>query len=75
MINFKMFHKKFAEFLLKILGGQRVTRTIRRTHRKVGRNEPCRCGTHEPTSNNPDVMRPKKYKKCHWAEDVARGVR
>ena len=75
MINFKMFLSGFAKVLASILGTPKVCRTIRRNHEKIGRNEPCGCGRHEPTPGNPDVMRPKKYKNCHWASHVARGIR
>ena len=77
MFNFKMFHTKFAEFMLRILGTPRVTRTIRRQHRKIGRNGACPCGRHEPVPflEHDGVTRPKKYKNCHWAQDEARGVR
>jgi hypothetical protein len=75
MLNFKMFHKSFAAFLMKIFGTPKVCRTIRRRRRKIGRNEQCPCERFEPTPGNEDVMRPKKYKNCHWAYDVARGLR
>jgi len=38
-------------------------RTIRRDYPKVGRNDPCPCGSG------------KKYKKCHGAADAAEGSR
>lgn len=75
MVNFKMFLSGFAAVLKKILGTQKVCRTIRRTHRRIGRNEVCRCGRYEPVPGNEDVMRPKKYKNCCYSEDVRRGVR
>ncbi|MFW5926137.1 MAG: SEC-C metal-binding domain-containing protein, partial [Myxococcota bacterium] len=33
--------------------------TVRRERPKVGRNDPCWCGSG------------KKYKQCHWREDQA----
>lgn len=75
MVNFKMFLSGFAKVLAAILGTPKVCRTIRRRRRKLGRNEACECGRHEPTPGNRDVMRPKKYKHCHWAQHEMRGIR
>jgi len=40
-------------------GGEGVAHTVRRTAPKIGRNDPCYCGSG------------KKYKKCHGAAEVA----
>lgn len=34
---------------------KKVTKPIKRSYEKLGRNEPCWCGSG------------KKYKKCHWS--------
>ena len=41
--------------------GDGKPKTVRRDHRKVGRNDPCPCGSG------------KKYKKCHMRKDQAAG--
>jgi len=44
-------------------GGAAVKQTtVRREHRKVGRNDPCPCGSG------------KKYKKCHMRKEMAAGT-
>ena len=42
-------------------GGQEVVKTMRRSRPKIGRNDPCWCGSG------------KKYKKCHMGKDEADG--
>ncbi len=41
-------------------GGHSVAKTVRRSSPRIGRNDPCPCGSG------------KKYKKCHMADDQAR---
>ena len=44
-------------------GLHRPSYTIKRTHRRIGRNEQCRCGCG------------KKYKYHLWSDDLKRGIR
>jgi hypothetical protein len=79
MVNFKMFLSGFAKVLAAILGTPKVCRTIRRTRRKIGRNEPCGCGKMTGTflidKHCNQVNIPVKYKNCHWATHEAKGMR
>ncbi len=50
-------------YLLRKLLFYKPTKTIKRTHRKISRNERCRCGCD------------KKYKACHWSADVRNEIR
>lgn len=54
------FVRDILEFVAKMRG---PVPQIKRKHRKVDRNERCRCGS------------PMKYKNCHWAYDVEHGLR
>ncbi len=66
MRNYNEMTPKFVRDILEFLASLAVNGSveqIKRTHRKIGRNETCRCNSG------------KKYKYCHWAGDVQRGIR
>jgi len=52
--------RDLLEFISKMSKG---TKPIVRTHRKIGRNETCRCNSG------------MKYKHCHFDEDCRKGIR
>lgn len=62
MKKLKLWWWNFWEYWLRQQLQLRTPKVIKRTHRKIGRNEPCRCGSG------------KKYKRCHWNKDYKRGV-
>ena len=64
MRNRKGMIPKFVRDILEFVAKMKSpVKSINRTHRKVGRNERCRCGS------------PLKYKRCHYAYDVKHGLR
>ncbi len=64
MRNRNLMVPKFIRDLLGCIQSMRSSAyPIKRTHHKIGRNETCRCNSG------------KRYKHCHWSEDVRKGVR
>lgn len=64
MRNRKELTPEFVRSILEYLASMRGSvKQIVRTHRKIGRNELCRCGSGI------------KYKFCCWSGDVRYGVR
>ncbi len=63
MRNHKIMTPKFVRDILPFFASMGGGKQINRTHRRVGRNERCRCGLQ------------LKYKNCHWAYDVKHGLR
>jgi len=63
MLNRKMLIPKFIRDLLDMIRARRGGKQIIRTHRKIGRNEACRCGSG------------KRYKCCCYESDCRKGIR
>ncbi len=59
----KLLPKWLRDLVEAIISSGHSCKPIVRTHRKIDRNERCRCGSG------------LKYKYCHYAGDVKQGIR